>query len=325
LGGEVRANRDKFELLVSSFANHGLESFLESTRSLVVLLSEGGNLIAWNRCFDPLQDTLQNISQLRDFLSPSSRTLFDLLLSTATHDRIKSQGQLNLGQGDRLSEYNCTLLPIPGGHLLFIAEPTHIKSETEEAQAELHKMKQLLARKETELQAVIAQADEVSHTDALTFLPNRRQVMIDLQNAVEFSERYGTPLTVSMIDIDHFKKINDTHGHATGDEVLRSLAGNLRNIIRHPDTIGRFGGEEFLIVLPHSTTKAAMEQAGRLCEQIRSSPIQIGEKEIIVTVSMGIAQYKIHKEDWQSLLNRADAALYQAKNNGRDQWVISEE
>jgi len=142
---------------------------------------------------------------------------------------------------------------------------------------------------------------------------------------VEFSDRYGTPLTISLLDIDHFKKVNDTHGHAAGDEVLRNLAGKLRNLIRHPDTIGRFGGEEFLIVLPHSTVKAAFEQAQRLCEQIRSAPITIGEKSITVTVSMGIAQYKLHKENWQSLLNRADAALYEAKNHGRDQWIVSEE
>jgi diguanylate cyclase (GGDEF)-like protein len=321
----VRANRAEFELLLSLFAKHGLESYLESTRSLVILLSEGGKVIAWNRSFDTLQDALHDASLLREFLSPSSKTLFDLLLSTVTHDRIKTQGQLNLGQGDRLNEYNCTLLPMPDEHILFVAEPTQIKSEIEEASTELQRMKQLLARKETELQAVITQADEVSHTDALTFLPNRRQVMIDLQNAVEFSERYGTPLTVSMLDIDHFKKINDTHGHTAGDEVLRSLAGTLRHHIRHPDTIGRFGGEEFLIVLPHSTVKAAVEQAGRLCEQIRLSPILIREQEISVTVSIGIAQYKLHKEDWQSLLNRADAALYKAKNNGRNQWVVSEQ
>ena len=78
-------------------------------------------------------------------------------------------------------------------------------------------------------------------------------------------------------------------------------------------------------MLPHSTTKAAIEQAERLCEQIRASPIPIGEQDISVTVSIGIAQYKLHKEDWQSLLNRADAALYKAKNAGRDRWVVSEE
>ena len=321
----MRANRAELNLLISLFAKHGLEPFLESTRSLIILMSEGGEIIVWNRSFDVLTDTLHDASLLRDFLSPSSKTLFDLLLSTVTHDRIKSQGQLNLGQGDRLGEYNCTLLPMPDGYVLFVAEPTQVRSEIEEATTELDRMKQLLARKETELQAVIAQADEVSHTDALTFLPNRRQIMIDLQNAVEFSERYGTPLTISMLDIDHFKKINDTYGHPAGDEVLRCLAARFRNAIRHPDTIGRFGGEEFLIVLPHSTTRAAVEQAMRLCEQIRSSPITVGDKEIPVTVSIGISQYRLHKEGWQSLLNRADAALYEAKDNGRDRWVVSED
>lgn len=319
------ANRAEYELLISLFKQHGAEPFLESTRSLVILLSEDGHVISWNSSFDSLKDALPDTSLLRDFLSPSSRMLFDLQLSTVTHDRSKAQGQLHLGQGDRLNEYNYILLPMPEGHILFVAEPTQIRSEIEEAETELDRMKQLLHRKETELRAVIVQAEEVSHTDALTFLPNRRQVMIDLQNAVEFSERYGTPLTVSLLDIDHFKRINDTYGHTAGDEVLRNLAGKFRNQIRHPDTIGRFGGEEFLIVLPHSTLKAAAEQADRLCEQLRSSPISIGTQEISVTVSVGIAQFKLHKDNWQSLLNRADAALYQAKNNGRDRWAVSEE
>jgi diguanylate cyclase (GGDEF)-like protein len=102
------------------------------------------------------------------------------------------------------------------------------------------------------------------------------------------------------------------------------LASELRNHIRHPDTIGRYGGEEFLIVLPHSTARAAMEQAERLCKHVRSLLIKSGEKEIAVTISIGIAQYRIHKEDWELFLSRADAALYQAKHNGRDQWAVAE-
>jgi diguanylate cyclase (GGDEF)-like protein len=127
-----------------------------------------------------------------------------------------------------------------------------------------------------------------------------------------------------MLDIDHFKNINDTHGHVVGDEVLRSLAGELRQYIRHPDTIGRYGGEEFLIVLPHSTVKAAAEQAQRLCEKVRSLSIAVGEKALSITISMGIAQYRIDKEDWQAFLSRADRAMYRAKNNGRDQWAMDE-
>jgi len=214
---------------------------------------------------------------------------------------------------------------LPGERILFIAEPVHAKTELKAVTAELQKTKLSLAIKETELQAVIAQADEVAHTDALTFLPNRRQMIGDLQREIIFSDRYGTPLALSMIDIDHFKNINDTYGHTVGDEVLQKLAGELRQHIRHPDTIGRYGGEEFLVILPHSMLQAAIQQAERLCRHVRSLLIKTNEAEISLTISIGIAQYKIQKEDWQTFLSRADSMLYRAKNNGRDQWVVSEE
>lgn len=318
------ANHENYESLMAVFAKYGLESFINSTRSLVVLLSDGGKLFAWNPAFDSIKDALHDATLLRNFLSLSSRTMFDLLLSNVTHDRIMTQGELDLGQGDRLRGYTCFLYPVPDGRVLFVAEPTHAISDLETVSTELQRTKQKLERKETELQAVLAQAHEVSHTDALTFLPNRRQVMVDLQNAVIFSDRYGTPLTISMLDIDHFKNINDTYGHTVGDDVLRSLAGKLRQQIRHPDTIGRYGGEEFLIVLPHSTVTSAVEQAQRLCEQARSLAITVGDQILSVTISLGIAQYKVKKEDWQAFLSRADRALYQAKNNGRDQWIVDE-
>jgi diguanylate cyclase (GGDEF)-like protein len=126
------------------------------------------------------------------------------------------------------------------------------------------------------------------------------------------------------LDIDHFKSINDTYGHVVGDQVLQKLAGELREHIRHPDTIGRYGGEEFLVILPHSTVIAATEQAERLCRYIRSLVIPAGENNISLTISIGVAQFKIQREDWQTFLSRSDKALYQAKNNGRDQWAVAE-
>jgi diguanylate cyclase (GGDEF)-like protein len=105
-----------------------------------------------------------------------------------------------------------------------------------------------------------------------------------------------------MLDIDHFKNINDTHGHVMGDDVLRKLAVELRERIRHPDTIGRYGGEEFLVVLPHSTMKAAAEQAERLCKHVENLVLQCNDAPIRLTVSIGIAQYRIHREDWQTFL-----------------------
>jgi diguanylate cyclase (GGDEF)-like protein len=190
---------------------------------------------------------------------------------------------------------------------------------------ELKRTRRALEIKEVELRAVLAQAHELTNTDVLTLLPNRRKIIVDLQEEVIRSNRYDTPLSISLVDIDHFKKINDTHGHMTGDEVLRNFAARLREQVRHPDTIGRYGGEEFLIVLPNSNLNAASEQASRLCQHIRSMEIESNGQALSVTISVGVAQYRIGKENWEQLLNRADTALYQAKENGRDRWAVAEE
>lgn len=311
--------------LSSLFAQYGVEAFLESTSLLVVLLDQKGKLLLWNPAFDAFRQDHEEKNDLKGLLSVESQAHLEQLLSTTLSKRIRTKGELEFRGAVRNDNFISLFIPMPGERVLLIAEPVALTSELEAVTADLQKTKRILTIKETELKAVIAQADEVSHTDALTFLPNRRQIIGDLQREVIFADRYGTPVTISMLDIDHFKQINDTYGHTAGDQVLRTLATELRNHIRHPDTIGRYGGEEFLIVLPHSPLKAATEQAERLCRHTRSLSILAGGQEITVTVSMGIAQYRIHNEDWESLLNRADAALYKAKQNGRNQWVAAEE
>ncbi len=320
----MRARHEAFGELTQLFAQYGVEPFLKSTNLLVVLLEGDGKLLSWNPSFDLVQQALPDKKLLKDFLSPSSIVLFDELLSSTVRERVRTRGKLRFAHENR-RDFAALTIPLPDQRVLFVAEPVHATTELKAVTAELQKTKRFLAIKETELKAVIAQADEVAHTDALTFLPNRRQMIGDLQREVIFSDRYGTPLAISMLDIDHFKNINDTYGHPVGDEVLQRLAGELRQHIRQPDTIGRYGGEEFLVILPHSTVKAAIEQAERLCRHVRYLLIKSNEAEISLTISIGIAQYKTHKEDWQTFLARADAALYQAKNNGRDQWAVSEE
>ena len=311
--------------LASLFAQYGVDPFLESTTLLVILLDQEGTLISWNPSFDSIHQAHAGKTRLKEFLSPPSEDRFADLLGTSVQQRIRTKGDLEFAGAASNDSVVCLFIPLPGGRVLLIGEPIASLTQLEAVMAELQKTKRILTIKETELQAVIAQADEVSHTDALTFLPNRRQIIRDLKNEALFSDRYGTQFSFSMVDIDHFKKINDTYGHAVGDDVLRKLGSELRNHIRYPDTIARYGGEEFLIVLPHSTLKAASEQAERLCRHVRSLLIKSGEQEIAITVSIGLAQYKIQKEDWEALLNRADAALYQAKNGGRDRWVVSED
>lgn len=191
-------------------------------------------------------------------------------------------------------------------------------------ETEYQKTKRALEIREIEVKAILAQAHELANTDVLTFLPNRRKIVSSLQEEVIRSNRYGMPLSISILDLDHFKRVNDTYGHAAGDEVLRSVAARLRNHIRHPDTLGRYGGEEFLIVLPNSEMQAAAEQASRLCQQVRKLRIDVNENVLSMTISIGIAQFRIGQENWEELLHRADEAMYKAKNAGRDRWVVAE-
>ena len=163
-----------------------------------------------------------------------------------------------------------------------------LSAELNETKKELEAMKRALKIKGIELKAVIAQAEEVSHVDELTCLPNRRQIIKNLQNEVIRAERYNTFLSISMIDIDHFKNVNDSYGHTVGDQVLFQLANLLQEEIRDPDTVGRYGGEEFLVVLPNTSLNPAAEQAARLCKRIRETEIDIGEI-IQLTVSVGVA------------------------------------
>jgi len=207
--------------------------------------------------------------------------------------------------------------------------PDKLKAENERLNAELDKTKKeleaanrLIHRKTVELKAILAQAEEVSHVDELTCLPNRRQIIKTLQNEVNRAERYKSLLSISMVDIDHFKQINDTYGHTIGDQVLFQLANILHNDIRDPDTVGRYGGEEFLVVLPNTRLRNAAEQAARLCKRIREADIDIGEI-LHISVSIGVAEYKHGQEDWQKFLSRADMALYDAKSAGRNGWKIS--
>ncbi len=190
-------------------------------------------------------------------------------------------------------------------------------------EAEYQKTKRALEIREIEVKSILVQAHELANIDVLTFLPNRRKIIVELQEEVIRASRYGTPLSISILDIDHFKKVNDTYGHTTGDETLRSVAARLREHIRHPDVIGRYGGEEFLIVLPNSKAEAAAEQATRLCREIRFTQVEANNHVLSVTISIGIAQFRVGQENWEGFLNRADEAMYKAKNAGRDRWVVA--
>jgi two-component system cell cycle response regulator len=164
---------------------------------------------------------------------------------------------------------------------------------------------------------------EMAITDALTGLYNRRYMETHLAALVEQAAARGKPLTALVLDIDYFKSINDTHGHDAGDEVLREFATRVRKSIRGIDLACRFGGEEFVIVMPETDMAVATIVAERLRRRIASEPFPIkqGGSAINVTISIGIATLDAIDDNAANILKRADQALYRAKRDGRNRVV----
>lgn len=155
-------------------------------------------------------------------------------------------------------------------------------------------------------------------TDELTGMWNRRHFTKAVRNALERAHRYQEIFSLLMLDIDHFKKINDTHGHAAGDAVLRHFAGLIRQSLRQVDLAGRFGGEEFAVILPHTDLDGAYVIAERLRQCIKNQPAQYNDMEIPLSVSIGVASYHETIKDEDEIFKMADDALYEAKSKGRD-------
>jgi len=164
-----------------------------------------------------------------------------------------------------------------------------------------------------------AQLWEMAVNDSLTGLHVRRYFMAKLQDEILRTDRYKKTLSIIMSDLDNFKKINDTYGHTAGDRVLKAVGSYLKDSIRDVDSIGRYGGEEFIMFLPETSKKAAHVLADRL--RIGVSEIKMDEKLPGVTISLGISTFPEDGKTLNELLDKADAALYRAKANGRNQVI----
>jgi diguanylate cyclase (GGDEF)-like protein len=173
------------------------------------------------------------------------------------------------------------------------------------------------------LRASHSELHELSITDSLTGLANRKHLMETLEAEIDRFRRYHRPLAVAMIDIDHFKRFNDTFGHLAGDEVLRRLATIFRASLRSADFAARYGGEEFLIVLPETDAATAAEIAERIRARVAAESAQRDAVTPRITVSAGIAAAS-GEDDLEVLIHKADAALYRAKEGGRDRVEIFE-
>ena len=166
------------------------------------------------------------------------------------------------------------------------------------------------------------QVQRLAVTDPLTNLNNRRYFFEVAHREMERARRYQSPLSLIMIDIDRFKEVNDTHGHLIGDIVLKHIADRLHAQLREIDVLCRYGGEEFVILLPDTTLEAAYQVAERLRQAITETSIQVEDIEVEVTTSLGVARMGAENDKIDDLVRDADQALYQAKAAGRNQSIL---
>src|ERR687892_69271 len=158
--------------------------------------------------------------------------------------------------------------------------------------------------------------------DRLTGVANRETLLATLVSEVERAMRHDKPLSVAFIDIDRFKPINDTYGHNSGDVVLRQVAARISDNIRASDTFGRYGGAEFMLILPETLAEDAYTLAEKLRELVMSVPMRIRDEKMGITISIGIAGAHAGELGVDALIDRADAAMYAAKSLGRNQTYL---
>ncbi|MEW6110036.1 MAG: diguanylate cyclase [Nitrospirota bacterium] len=193
----------------------------------------------------------------------------------------------------------------------------HLKRATEKQEAERMMLKQSMELKKMnmKLKALYEEAKSSSLRDPLTGLANRRLLEIQFEKIFGLAKRYGKHFSIIMLDIDHFKKYNDTHGHIIGDGLLVKIANTVANELRDADHVFRYGGEEFLILLPETNSTGARFLAERLRKYI--------ESQTDVTVSLGVASYCESVMKKEDLIKKVDDALYQAKQKGRNRVEVS--
>ena len=247
---------------------------------------------------------------VRNFLAYILGIGFTVILFILSHDYIQQRNILLV----------CTFLYLLIIIFLAIINNRRIRAATLDHIAVLRLTKELNESLEKE-RIFNESMSKLVITDELTGIFNRRGTLNSLDVEVARSKRFGRPLSILMIDIDLFKHVNDTYGHAIGDTVLRAVADSIQNTLRDTDMLGRIGGEEFVAILPELEKNGAMDAAERLRECIEKNQMCFIDSQIPITISIGISFYRTN-DDSLMLLERADKALYVAKKNGRNRFEI---
>jgi diguanylate cyclase (GGDEF)-like protein len=280
--------------------------------ALRLVLSEGPCIVVtdWEM---PGMDGLDLCRAVR---SAEGVGIIHIIMLTSYSEKHRVVEAFDAGADDYLSK------PFDRGELL-----ARIKAGTRvvDLEADLARRSLEIHKINAELTVLNNKLEKMATTDELTELSNRRHAMERLQEIWSTTQRYGQALSCVMLDVDHFKRVNDTYGHHVGDIVLHRIANILEKETRVGDLVSRHGGEEFLVICPNSNTEETCEMAERLRLMIEATSIATEHTSLNITVSMGVAErgeLTLHEDE---LLKKADDALYLAKSNGRNRVEILDE
>lgn len=208
---------------------------------------------------------------------------------------------------------------VAGGGLIALL----VQARTAALRRQRRRLEQQVTERTRDLMQANAELKRLARTDPLTGLLNRRRFDEVAMAEIERARRYGRPLSLLLIDLDHFKRINDMHGHIVGDVALKETAERLRAAVRSTDRVARYGGEEMAVLLPETPGPEARELAERVRRSIGAPPLHHEGLQLNVTASLGVTAFQMTDANLTDLIDRADAALYQAKQQGRDRVVYA--
>ncbi len=235
---------------------------------------------------------------------------------------VASNHETAIAQADRTEEVERVYIELQKSHHSLEASSREVKAQAEKLaalNAELRCVQEELQDSHNRLEDLNRHLEEQAATDPMTGLPNYRIFKQTLEREVALANRNDIPLSLLMLDVDHFKDFNDRNGHQAGDEVLKSVGDLLRSTVRAGDLPARYGGEEFAVIMPHTPVAAANLAAERIRAGIDKLKLPHGS----ITVSVGVAGLSLHARDMEAIVREADAALYTAKFSGRNRVVTA--
>lgn len=298
---------EDFVLTAVNPAEEAISADFQPGASLRSILGHGVEADELLSGYFECRDSAQTVKFRQQLVFAGSERLFETLLVPVTNE----QGEVThiCGTARDLTA--------------FLVAQRSLEALNHQLELRVAERTEALNRANSELREANRILEKLAASDSLTELANRRNFFEQADAEVQRAHRYGHPLALQMLDLDHFKSINDHFGHAAGDEVLRRIAGVLRANLRHNDLAARIGGEEFVILLPETQLADAAQHAERLRKAIAGLRIPFEQSMLSVTVSIGVAALDTGELSPEPMLMRADSGLYRAKQDGRNRVQVT--